>query len=310
MSLMQPINITQVPHQQGARPEIPLQLPGGDYDLTVPRTMASGRYAASAQSTTLTLTGSVAAPDITTLTVTPTRTPRSSGAPELVVPLTATITGVATLAAARTALLAEIAAQIQLTSLADVSDWQGWADFVTVTAGTNPEDLDFDALEAGSRFTVSLVSSGLLTSSQVSVNDGPEDELRCGVFVRVGSRSANGEFTVAELASGSTSANILGATKKGPGTKAVEIGATYQSYKNGDMVRVQRGGTTLIYCEGPATVGGQVYARKSGTGVIGAASSTPSGDHITVTGVTFAETTTAAGSAPISMLNPMPFPTI
>lgn len=308
MSLMQPIDITRIPHTQGSRPEIPLQLPGGDYDLTVPQTIASGRYAASAQLTTLTLTGSVAAPDTTTLTVTPTRTPRSSGAPELVVPLTATITGVATLAAARTALLAEIAAQVQLTSLADVDDWQGWADFLTATAGTNPEDIDFAALEAGSRFTVSLVSDGALTSSQVSVNDGAEDSLRCGVFVRVGSRSANGEFTITELATGSTSANILGAVKSGPGTQAVEIGATYQGYKAGDMARVQRGGTMVVYCEGPATVGGQVYARKSGSGVIGAASATASGDHITVTGVTFAETTTAAGSAPVSMPNPMPFP--
>lgn len=308
MSLMQTIDITRIPGRQNARPEIPLLLPGGDYDQTVPQTIASGRYAASAQLTTLTLTGSVAAQDTTTLTVTPTRTPRSSGAPEMVIPLTAEITGVATLAAAAAALIAEIAAQVKLTSLADVDDWQGWADFLTATAGANAEDIDFTAIEVGSRFTVSLVSDGSLTSSQVSVNDGDEDALRCGVFVRVGTRSANGEFTVAELVTGSTSANILGATKNGPGTQAVEIGATFQSYKPGDMARVQRGGTMVVYSEGPATAGGQVYARKSGSGVIGAAAATASADHIAVTGVTFVETTTAAGSAPISMPNPMPFP--
>jgi hypothetical protein len=308
MSLMQPIDITRIPHKQGSRPEIPLQLPGGDYDLTVPPTFASGRYAASAQVTTLTLTGSVAAPDTTTLTLTPTATPRSSGAPELVTPLTATITGVATLAAAATALIAEIAAQVQLTSLADVSDWQGWADFVTVAAGLNPEDIDFTALEAGSRFTVSLVSDGLLTSSQVSVNDAEQDALRCGTFVQVGTMEANGEFTVEVLDSGSLSADILGVVTNGPGTQAVEIGATFQSYKPGDMARVCRGGSRVVYCEEPATVGGQVYARISGSGVIGAAAANASGNHIAVTGVTFAETTTAAGSAPIRMPNPMPFP--
>jgi len=308
MSLMQPIDIIRIPGQQDARPEIPLQLPGGDYDLTVPQTIASGRYAASPQLTTLTLTGTVAAPDITTLTITPTRTPRSSGAPEMVIPLTATITGVATLPAAAAALIAEIAAQVKLTSLADVDDWQGWADFLTSTAGTDPEDIDFEATEAGSRFTVTLVSSGSLTSSQVSENDGPESDLRCGLFVQVGTQQENGEFTIAVLDSGSVSADILGAVKNGPGTKAVEIGATFQSYKPGDMARIQRGGSMVVYCESAATVGGQVYARKSGSGVIGAAAASASGDHIAVTGVFFAETTTAAGSAPIRMPNPMPFP--
>ena len=117
-----------------------------------------------------------------------------------------------------------------------------------------------------------------------------------------------GEYTVEVLASGSISGNILGAVKNGPGTQAVQVGATYQSYKPGDMVRVQRGGSMIVYCESAATVGGQVYARKSGTGVIGAAAASASGDHIAVTGVFFAETTTAAGPAPVRMPNPMTFP--
>lgn len=306
--LMQPIDPLRIPGQRDARPEIPLLLPGGDYDGTVPQTFASGRYAASVQTTELTLLTSVAAPDVTTLTITPTSTGRSSGAPELVQPLTAEVTGVATLAALRTALLAEIAQQIQITSLADIDNWQGWASFLTASANANPVIIDFEALEAGARFTVTLTSTGLLTSSQTSTNDGAQDALRCGTFVQVGTMAANGEFTVEVLDSGSVSADILGAVKNGPGTQAVEIGATFQSYKPGDMARVQRGGTMVVYCESAATVGGQVYARKSGTGVIGAAAASASGDHITVTGVYFAETTTAAGSAPIRMPNPMPFP--
>ena len=79
------------------------------------------------------------------------------------------MTGVATLAALRTALLAEIAQQIQITSLADIDNWQGWASFLTATANANPVIIDFAALEAGAedrrpwlRHTATLVINGML----------------------------------------------------------------------------------------------------------------------------------------------------
>ena len=252
----------------------PLPPPGNDYDGTAFED-TTGHFEAQAQVTTVTLTGSTSENDVTTLTVVPTRTGRGSPWADEIPTLVATFTtGVTeTLAAVATGLAAAVAASSQVISISDMSAYQRWSDFVTVTA--NGDNLVITTVDKGARFTVSISSTGSVTSSQVSENTD-DDVLTVGTFAVKSGTNFRGLRSVTAPSSASIPAGVIGIIMDGTGTQPVSAGYAHKSYAQSADARARRWGRATVYCEGAASADGQVYARKTATGteISGAASGT------------------------------------
>jgi hypothetical protein len=225
----------------------------------------SGVFAATKQTTVITLAGSAATGDVNTLTIIPERTatgsPWGDRIPELVIAFT--VAGVETIAAVGEGIEARAAAITAISSLTDTSDYQPIKDFCTVTAVN--EVITIITRDAGARFTYSWSSTGSTTETSVTTGDD-DNELRVGTVCVVSSRAANGYPTIAAPSAGSAATAIFGVVKEGNGCKPAASGYAYKVYPMAWDVPVETWGPMTVYAEAACTVGASVYVRKTATG--------------------------------------------
>jgi hypothetical protein len=250
-----------VPGQRTVRPLPPIghRLDGRRSEST------SALFAATKQTTVITLGGSTATGDISTLTITPTKTasgsPWADSIPALVI--TVTTAGTQTLTALGELIEAEAAAIVNISSLTDHADWQPIADFCEVTAASGV--ITVITRDAGARFDYTFVTDG--SATETSTTDGEDDtELRAGTVCSVSSTASDGYKTVITPISTSTAAATLGVVMEGIGCKPASSGYSFKVYAAGLDVPVETKAPCTVYAEGAGTVGGDVYYRKTATG--------------------------------------------
>lgn len=275
----------------GDRASSPLPPPGRLYDGRDGEP-GSALFEAQKQSTVVTLSGTVAVNDKTTITVTPKKTQAGSAWSEQLVPISvtfvATDTSLTTVAAG---LVTALAAAQTVSNLADLSNYQRVQDIVLVSS--TGAAITLVARDSGATFTVSISSelaaggAGTVGSSQVTSNATPT-KLHIGIVgVRVG-YEANGTPKIAEPSASSLSSDILGVVMDGIGKAPQDPGYLLEHYVDGADAPYQDWGATMAYAEGPFTVDGDVYVRKLAPageqiGAVAAAATITAQEVITVT---------------------------
>ncbi len=243
----------------------PLPPPGNALDgsATDPET---GIFPAVQQVSVITLGGSTATGNISTLTITPTRTASGSawadGIPALVITVTTGVTE--TLTALGELVEARALAILQLSSLTDTSDWQPLADFLeTITAASGV--ITVTTRDAGARFDVAWTSDGLATASTSSTGT-TDDELVVGTAVVVTGYTVQYQKKIAAPVAGSVATAIMGIVAEGIGCKPATAGYAHKVFSAGSAVPVHMKGRVTGYAEAAVTVDSQVYVRKTATG--------------------------------------------
>lgn len=240
----------------------------------------SGLFASTQQTTVITLGGSTATGDISTLTLIPTRTahgsPWADNIPSM--PITVTTGATQTLTALGELIETEAAAIVAITSLTDPANWLPLKDFfesITAAAGV----ITIVTRDAGARFTYTWVSDGSATETSTTTGDD-DNELTVGTVVVVTATASDGSKTIAAPVAASAATAIMGVVKEGNGCKPAASGYAHKVYPMGWDVPVMTWGTMTAYGEGAATADGQVYVRKTATGteLAGALSGTATTD--------------------------------
>jgi hypothetical protein len=232
-----------VPGQRAVRPLPPVgnRLDGRRSEST------SALFAATKQTVVMTLGGSTATGDITTITITPTKTatgsPWADSIPALVI--TATTGATQTLAA-----LGEL---IEAAALAIV-DVSAVNEVITIA----PRD-------AGARFDIAFTTDGSATETHTTEGED-DDELRVGTVCIVSSTASDGYKTVTAPISTTVATATLGVVMEGIGCAPASSGYSFKVYKAGPDVPVETEAPCSVYAEGAGTVGGDVYYRKTATG--------------------------------------------
>jgi hypothetical protein len=250
-----------VPGQRAVRPLPPVgnRLDGRRSEST------SALFAATKQTVVMTLGGSTATGDITTITITPTKTatgsPWADSIPALVI--TATTGATQTLAALGELIEAAALAIVNISSLTDHADWQPIADFVDVSAVN--EVITIATRDAGARFDIAFTTDGSATETHTTEGED-DDELRVGTVCIVSSTASDGYKTVTAPISTTVATATLGVVMEGIGCAPASSGYSFKVYKAGPDVPVETEAPCSVYAEGAGTVGGDVYYRKTATG--------------------------------------------
>jgi hypothetical protein len=250
-----------VPGQRAVRP-----LPPIGHRLDGRRSESvSALFAASKQTTVITLGGSTATGDISTLTITPTKTAAGSPWAESIPALVITVTTGATqtLTALGELIETEALAIVNISSLTDHADWQPIADFCEVTAASGV--ITVITRDAGARFDYTWTSDGSATETSTSTGT-TDDELRVGTVCVVSSTAADGYQTVTAPVAGSAATAILGVVMEGNGCSPAASGYSFKVYDAGLDVPVETEAPCTVYAEAACTVGAQVYVRRTATG--------------------------------------------
>jgi hypothetical protein len=232
------------------------------------------------QTTVITLGGSTATGDISTLTIRMARL--ASGAPfgdeigDIVISAT---TGATQTLAALGELIEAAAVADQLSStLADLSNNKRLRDVVKVTAAN--EVITVVTRDEGARFTYVWASDGSATATDDGSSGDDDLELKVGTAVVITGYDARGVPKVAAPVAGSVATAIMGIVMEGPGCKPVNGNYDFKSYKMGSDLPVAVWGAVTAYAEGSASIDGSVYVRKTATGteVAGALAGTATTD--------------------------------
>lgn len=299
------VPLTRVPFQRGDSPfPQPLQPPGTPYDGTRSED-GSALFAALQQITTITLGGSTATDDVTTLTITPVRAQFGSAWAEQLAPIVVSFTTGATetVAAVAAGLYAALVAAQTVSSLADYANYQRVNDIVIPSYTALSVDLGLTARDAGGTFAYSITSTGSVTASGVTANENPS-ELEIGVVAVTASTLPTGEIKAGKVLASSVEADILGVVMEGLGKAPSVAGYLLHHFASGSDIPYRRYGTCTAYAEKGVAVGSQVYVRRPTTGKItGALTDTPELDDAQVITITPTPANTTVFSAQIRVLD-------
>ena len=288
----------------GSRNPRPLAAPGNNYDASLHED-TSALYRARKQVTTITLGGTTATDDVSTLEIIPIRTAQGSAWADELGKITLTFTtGVTeTLAAVAAGIAAAASAAQTVSTLADLANYQRVNDLVLVTS--SGAGIILTSRDAGTRFSYVFTTDGSITESSVTIGDS-DVGLNIGIVGVQDGSDSRGRPYIEAPATGSVSADILGVVMDGSNAAPSNTGDLFKTYPRGADAVLRKFGTATVYGEKGCTAGQPVYVRKVADAgeVAGAVSDTSSGDHIAYTGAVFVETTSQAGPQAIRMPHP------
>lgn len=256
--------ISQSDFNRGARPPRPLPAPGNRYDGR-DFELGSALFAAKRQVTTITLGGSTATGDKTTLQIIPIRSQQGSAWAGNLGPVSVSFTtgDTETLAAVATGLSAAAAAAQTVGSLADLASFQRVADIVQVSnvAGV----LTLTSAQTSGRFSYVLTSDGSVTETSVTVG-AIDDRLSIGVVGFQDGADASSYPRIELPVSSSVAANILGVIMDGANAARSDAGDLFKHYARGTDAVFARHGSAVVYGEKACNAGNAVYVRVNASG--------------------------------------------
>jgi hypothetical protein len=296
----------EVEFRKGSTATNPIPPPGQPYDGRASGNL-SALYPSTQQSTLITLTGSTAEGDVTTLTVTPILMSTGSAWGDNLGPITVTFTtGAApndTLDAVAKGLVQALTDSQTVSGLEDIANFQRISELIQWSSPGTAEILLVSQL-AGATFSFAISSTGLVTDDG-GVTTGTDDEpLYVGMAAAIDSYKNDGTPVLRPVQAGDT-ADQLVLVMDSIMCEPLEAGSPFRYYKRNKDVAWRHFGSASAWCgQAVTTVNSAVSVRLTtstgGSEPLGELLVSDPGDGTTLvtwTGKTFLRTSTAGNCA-------------